>query len=102
MSDYWYHILFLLSRYIHIVCTTLLVGGTLFYEMVVPAAIADLKEEQQLSVFARARWMFNGVVWTSVILLLLSGIVSSRRHWLDYTRDPRQAVGVSAPTAEVS
>jgi hypothetical protein len=86
------HVLDLLCRYIHIVCATLLVGGTLFYEMVVPAAIADLKEEQQLSVFARARWIFNSVVWTSVILMVVSGIVSSRRHWPEYARAEQPTV----------
>src|SRR5437762_1733159 len=80
MSDGIFNILVLLNRYLHVVCTTLLVGGTLFYEMVVPVAIHELKSEQQLSVFARARWMFKGIVWCSAILLVLTGIVSSSRN----------------------
>src|SRR3954467_15677251 len=87
MSEAFAHVLELLSRYIHVVCATFLVGGTLFYEMVVPAAIADLKEEQQLAVMGRARWIFNRIVWTSVVLMIISGVVSSRRHLPDYTRD---------------
>jgi len=75
----------LLSRWIHIVCTTLLVGGTLFYEMVVPIAIDDLKHEVQLAVFARARWVFRWIVWLSAGLLLLTGLVASRSHWTNYT-----------------
>ena len=38
---YWMYALDLISRYLHIACTTVLVGGTLFYEMVVPAAIDE-------------------------------------------------------------
>ncbi len=53
MHDFWSNLLYLISRYVHIVCTTLLVGGTLFYEMVVPVAIGELKSEQQLLVFGR-------------------------------------------------
>jgi hypothetical protein len=97
MPDSLANILDLLSRYVHIVCTTLLVGGTLFYEMVLPAAIADLKEEQQLSVFGRARWMFNGIVWTSVLLLLISGIEATHQQWPDYAR-AEQGVAVTTQT----
>ena len=43
----------------------LLVGGFLFYEMVVPMAIADLKEEAQIAVFARARWVFRWIIWSA-------------------------------------
>jgi hypothetical protein len=75
---------YLLSRYLHVVCTTLLVGGTLFYEMVVPAAITDLKEEQQLVVFARARWIFRWIVRVSAAILLLTGILATWQHWETY------------------
>jgi hypothetical protein len=54
--------------------------------MVVPAAIEELKTEQQLDVFARARLVFKRLVWISAILLVLSGIVSARKHWRAYTR----------------
>src|SRR4051812_30495702 len=84
MPDAVYHILILINRYLHIVCTTLLVGGTLFYEMVVPIAIGELKSEQQLSVFARARWVFKGIVWASAIFLIISGCVSSYRNFNYY------------------
>src|ERR1700761_2694771 len=66
----------LMARYLHIVCATLLVGGTLFYEMVVPVAIADLRPEMQLAIFGRARWVFRQIVWWSAALIIISGIVS--------------------------
>ncbi len=77
--------LVLLARYLHIVCTTLLVGGTLFFEMVVPIAIDDLKPEQQLAIFARARWVFRRIVWFSVTLFVITGITSTFQHWKAYT-----------------
>jgi len=52
----------------------LLVGGILFYETVVPIAIADLKAEVQLAIFARARWVFRWVVWSGVVIMVLTGI----------------------------
>ncbi|HEY1923256.1 MAG TPA: hypothetical protein VGG44_10950, partial [Tepidisphaeraceae bacterium] len=79
--------IFLFSRYLHIVCATILVGGTLFYEMVVPAAIDDLTPEQQLSVFARARWFSKWIVWACSATILISGCVTSIAHWGDYNRD---------------
>jgi hypothetical protein len=74
------NLFYLLSRYVHVVATTLLVGGTLFYEMVVPLAIGELKTEQQLAVFARMRWVFRWVVYTSAIALILTGSVSVYRN----------------------
>jgi uncharacterized membrane protein len=76
-----------LTRWVHMVCTTLIVGGTLFFELVLPIAIEDLKREQQLYVFARARLVFRWVVWISVIGLLASGGASVYRMWYAYTRD---------------
>src|SRR3954469_1111860 len=82
---YWlYDILFPVSRWVHIVTTTLIVGGTLFFELVLPIAIEDLKREQQLYVFARARLVFRWVVWISVAGLSISGFVSLYRMWKPY------------------
>src|SRR3954452_14676123 len=93
---YWMYALDLISRYLHIACTTVLVGGTLFYEMVVPLAIDELKTEQQLDVFGRARWVFRRLVWTSAVLLVLSGVVSTRKHWSTYKDEALLPPGTSA------
>lgn len=84
MSHTLLELLFLINRFVHIVCMAVLIGGTLFYEMIVPAAIDDLKHEQQLHVFGRARWTFKGVVWTCVALLLISGVISTLGMWHVY------------------
>jgi hypothetical protein len=85
--DTFTFILHFLARYLHIVCATALVGGTLFYEMVVPIAIDELKPEQQLLVFARARWVFKWIVWGAAIMIILTGVISSHEHWQQYTSD---------------
>ena len=54
MYDFVVNSCYVLNRYFHIVFAMLLVGGTLFFEMVVPVAIGELKQEQQLLVLARA------------------------------------------------
>lgn len=73
-----------LLRWMHIVCTTLIVGGTLFYELVVPIASEDLKREQQLYLFARARLAFRWIVWIATAGLLVSGAASLWRMWEAY------------------
>ncbi|HWB53302.1 MAG TPA: hypothetical protein VG722_03890 [Tepidisphaeraceae bacterium] len=78
------NIVSLIARYLHIICATLLVGGTLFYEMVVPIAIADLRPEAQLAIFGRARWVFRQIVWWSAALIILSGVVSAYRQHVIY------------------
>ncbi|MDP9174686.1 MAG: hypothetical protein M3O30_12585 [Planctomycetota bacterium] len=92
MNSFLITIVDLLARYLHIVCATTLVGGTLFYEMVVPIAINDLREEQQLLVFARARWVFKWIVWVSAVLILLSGVLSTYKHWKNYTDESYYAL----------
>jgi hypothetical protein len=88
MEDWLSHILFTVMRWVHVVCTTLIVGGTLFFEFVVPIAIEDLKDEQQLAVFGKARWVFRRVVWIGATLLLISGAVLIVRYWDTYREQP--------------
>lgn len=83
---------YVLCRYLHVVCTTLLVGGTLFYEMVVPVAIGELKPETQLLVFGRARWVFRWIVWLCATLLLITGLFITYQYWGPYT-----SLGISEP-----
>ena len=89
MLESFIDFLFILNRYVHIICTTVIVGGTLFFELIVPLATGDLKHEQQMLVFGRARWSFRMLVWSCAILLVITGIVSSARRWNDYGVEDR-------------
>src|SRR5687767_3534217 len=91
-------ILYPINRWLHMVCSMLIVGGTLFFELVLPAAIDELKREQQLYVFARARWVFRWVVWVGVVGLLLSGGIEIYRMWRTYQSDERVASAVMSVT----
>jgi uncharacterized membrane protein len=91
MHDLFTHIpdwlrpaIFALNRWLHVVCTALLVGGALFYEFVIPKAIEDLKEETQLAVLGRVRWFFRQVVVFSSLILILSGTVTCLQQWHMY------------------
>jgi hypothetical protein len=85
MEDDLISLLYLICRYLHVVAACLLIGGTLFYELIVPVAIDDLTDPVKLSVFARARWAFRWIVWCSAAVILISGVVSSARNWYGYS-----------------
>jgi peptidoglycan/LPS O-acetylase OafA/YrhL len=99
MHDVLLDLLFILNRYVHIICTTVIVGGTLFFETIVPFATNDLRREHQLSILGRARWSFRAIVVTCAILLIATGIVSSTRRWSDYraTEQTAREVATRAP-----
>src|SRR5450432_3094891 len=84
IPDWIQEALFPLNRWLHIVCTTLLVGGTLFYEFVIPKAIEDLKEETQLAVLGRVRWFFGRIVILSALILIVTGCISVFHQWRLY------------------
>ncbi|HEX3355498.1 MAG TPA: hypothetical protein VHS31_00855 [Tepidisphaeraceae bacterium] len=81
MQETLTNLFFLFSRYVHIVATTLIVGGTLFFEMVVPVAIGELKTEVQLALMGRMRWIFRWVVYTCAITLIITGAISAYRNY---------------------
>jgi hypothetical protein len=97
MNDQVVSFLFLTSRYAHVIAASFLLGGTLFYELIVPVAIDELKDEQKLSVFARTRWAFRWIVWCTAVLLMLSGIVSSYRNWYAYNGTEAAMTNPSGP-----
>lgn len=90
MSVSIFDLVFTLNRCAHIVATTILVGGVLFFRFVVPAATAHLQDEQQLAVFGQARWLFRRIAWISALALVLSGLVSLWRVWPVYTKEGMQ------------
>lgn len=94
MPEEIWDFVFTINRWLHVVATALLLGGALFLKFVVPRAISDLKEEQQLAVFGRARWVFRRIVWLCTAVLLFSGCLSFLRVWPIY-RQQLAATGSS-------
>lgn len=80
MLEPWSDFFWLFNRYLHIVASTLLVGGTLFYALVVPRGIDDLKDVSQIAVLARLRWVFRTLVYLSAIVLVITGALSWSRN----------------------
>jgi uncharacterized membrane protein len=91
IPDWLRQSVFPLNRWLHVVCTSLLVGGALFYEFVIPKAIEDLKEETQLAVLGRVRWFFRQVVIFSTMILILTGTVMGLQQWHLYNSIFREA-----------
>jgi hypothetical protein len=87
MQENLLSLFYLLSRYVHIVAACVVVGGTLFYELVVPIAIGELKNETQLALIGRMRWVFRWVVYTAAAALILTGIISAHRNWYVFSGD---------------
>jgi len=79
MPDWTEHVIYPVVRWLHLLASTLIVGGTLFFEFVVPKAVEDLKLENQLSIIAYLRFVFRRIVWICVVVLPISGIVSAYR-----------------------
>jgi len=67
-----------------LLASTLIVGGTVFFEFVVPRAFDDLKLENQLSLVAFLRVVFRKVVLFSVVMLPITGAVTMYQHWPGY------------------
>ena len=91
METWLTHILYTTMRWVHMVAMTLIVGGTLFFEFVVPLATESLKSEQQLDVFGKARWVFRRVVWLATACLVVSGAIALQRMWPTYNDEEYRA-----------
>jgi uncharacterized membrane protein len=75
------------SRWIHVTCACLLVGGMFFFRFVLPRGLRTLDEEQAKGVMLAVRRGFKMVVHTAILLLLLSGIYNSWLSWDKYNLD---------------
>ena len=84
MPELLQHILFPLARWLHLLASTLIVGGTVFFEFVVPRAIVDLKLENQMSLIAYLRVVFRKIVWFSAVMLPITGAISICQQWPGY------------------
>ena len=97
IPEWVFHIIFAIARWIHILGTALLVGGTLFFEFVVPRAIDEMRMEDQMSTVARLRLAFRQVVWIAAIILPISGLFSMYQLWPQYFRAERSSWTTAFP-----
>lgn len=84
------------NRCLHLVASTLLVGGVLFFAFVVPRSTKDLNVENQLAVFGYARWIFRKIVLWNLLAIVLTGVLSSWRMWYIYRLDQAAIEGLWA------
>ena len=68
------HAAFIIERWLHVIAGMLIVGGAFVYEFVLPRALEDLRDEQQMAVFGKVRFAFRAVVLAGTLLLILTGI----------------------------
>ena len=80
-------LLFILNRYVHIICTTVIVGGTLFFEMIVPVATGAPRRSVSLAPRLAAapseglRWGAFAYAPRTHLTVLLSGPTLVGRAW---------------------
>ena len=99
MPEWLIHIIFATARWIHVIGTALIVGGTLFFEFVVPRAIDEMKMEDQMSTVARLRLAFRQIVWLSAVILPISGLFSMYQLWPGYFSEGRSTWTTAFPWA---
>ena len=90
MPEWLLSTIFTVTRWLHLMASTLIVGGTLFFEFVVPRAIDELKMETQLTIIGQLRYFFRRVVWGCVFLLPFSGAFSLYFLWPSYVTSDGQ------------
>ena len=99
IPDWVFHVILAVARWVHILGTALLVGGTLFFEFVVPRAIDEMRMEDQMSTIARLRVAFRQVVWLSAVILPISGLFSMYHLWPGYLKPYGSGYSAAFPWA---
>jgi uncharacterized membrane protein len=77
-------VMIVILRWLHIIPAAIVIGGLLFMRFILPGAIAQLPEAQREEVFLRARRTFKMFVHTSILLLVISGVINSIRFYPIY------------------
>jgi uncharacterized membrane protein len=80
-------ILVILSRWIHVICACLMIGGIFFARFVMPSGLGILDDETRTKVHLKIRRTFKMVIHSAILLLLITGIYNSTLAWDKYTLD---------------
>lgn len=87
-------VLIVLLRWLHIIPAAIAIGGLIFMRYVLPAAIASLPDPQREEVFLRARRVFKIFLHTSILLLVISGVINSIRFYDVYKQHKPLAIAL--------
>jgi len=80
-------ILAILSRWIHIVCACLAIGGIFFARFVLPGGLSLLDKEAHKLVHLKVRRTFKMVIHSAILLFVITGIYNTYLAWDKYTLD---------------
>jgi uncharacterized membrane protein len=75
------------SRWIHVVCACVAIGGFVFFRFAAPAGLRLVGEEQREPAMLAMRRVFKMLIHTVILFLLLSGIYNSYLAWDKYDLD---------------
>jgi uncharacterized membrane protein len=75
------------SRWLHLISACLLIGGVLFFRLVVPRGLKLLEESQRMPVLLAIRRGFKMIAHSAILFLLLSGIYNTVLAWDKYKLD---------------
>jgi hypothetical protein len=77
-------VLIVVLRWLHIIPAALAIGGLVFLRFILPGATAGLPEGQREEVFLKARRRFKMILHTSIMCLIISGVINSIRFYPIY------------------
>jgi Flp pilus assembly protein protease CpaA len=86
-------LLVVLSRWVHVLCACLVVGGTFFVAMFFPRSTSGEDE----SIYLRSRRGFKMVVHVSTLFLLVTGIYNAILNWSAYRMNMPLTHGLFGP-----
>lgn len=80
-------ILVILSRWMHLICACLAIGGIFFIRFIAPRGLALLDEESRNKAMRAMRRGFKMVMHSAILLLLVTGIYNTVLAWDKYKLD---------------
>jgi uncharacterized membrane protein len=81
-------ILTILSRWIHVICACLALGGTVFIRLILPTGLKLLEEDSRQMVFLAVRRTFKIVIHAAITFFLITGVINTIFAWDKYQLDP--------------
>lgn len=77
----------ILSRWVHILCACLVIGGVFFMRFIFARQLRTLDPETSHQLLLRTRRAFKMVIHTAILLLIVTGIYNTYLAWDKYALD---------------